>query len=227
MKFTYRGKRYQRSTLTSKKREAEDLLAFYLGQCARGEFKGFQDYSLSMQKVLDDFERDCKRRKLRGLGIIGYHLKPVRGWFAQMDAEQVRERDISNYIDSRLSAGRRETTVNRELQYLGQALRLAKRRKLLKEIPFIEKFSEKDNARQGFFEDADVERCTLPATLLDIPTVIRSTRPRSQIQIHVPNVRLCKRWLGCLSMRVTIASGTWALHVYPQRTQTLGCPWQH
>ena len=37
MKFTYRGKRYQRSTLTSKKREAEDLLAFYLGQCARRE----------------------------------------------------------------------------------------------------------------------------------------------------------------------------------------------
>ena len=87
----------------------------------------------------------------------------------QMDAEQVTERDISNYIDSRLSAGRRETTVNRELQYLGQALRLAKRRKLLKEIPFIEKFSEKDNARQGFFEDADVERLVsfLPEDLKD------------------------------------------------------------
>ena len=169
MKFTYRGKRYQRSTLTSKKREAEALLAFYLGQCARGEFKGFQDSSLSMHKVLDDFERDCKRRKLRGIGIIGYHLKPVSGWFARMDAEQVTERDISNYIDSRLSAGRRETTVNRELQYLGQALRLAKRRKLLKEIPFIEKFSEKDNARQGFFEDAEVERLVsfLPEDLKD------------------------------------------------------------
>ena len=72
----------------------------------------------------------AKRRKLRGIDIIGYHLKPVRGWLVPMDAEQVTERDISNYIDSRLSTERRETTINRELHYLGQALRLAKRRQL-------------------------------------------------------------------------------------------------
>jgi integrase len=169
MKFTYRGKRYQTSTMTAKKREAEDLLAFYLGQCARGEFKGFQAASLSMQKVFDDFEKDCQRRKLRGMDIIGYHLKPVRAWFASMDAEHVTEHDISHYIDSRLVQRKRETTVNRELQYLGQAMRLAKRRKLLKEIPYIEKFSEKENARQGFFEEADFERLVsfLPEDLKD------------------------------------------------------------
>ena len=40
---------------------------------------------------------------------------------------------------------------------------------LFQEIPHIEKFSEKDNARQGFFEDTDFERLVacLPEDLKD------------------------------------------------------------
>ena len=38
-----------------------------------------------------------------------------------------------------------------------QALRLAKRKRLIREGPHIEKFSEKDNARQGFFEREECE----------------------------------------------------------------------
>ena len=62
-------------------------------------------------------------------------------------AADITERKIDLYIKHRLKLGRSRTTVNRELQLLGQALRLAKRKKLLKEVPHIEKFSEKDNAR--------------------------------------------------------------------------------
>src|SRR6266571_2808275 len=50
-------------------------------------------------------------------------------------------------------------------------MRLAKRKKLLKaDIPHIEKFSEKDNARQGFFERDELERMLtfLPDYLQDI-----------------------------------------------------------
>src|SRR5262249_6219956 len=74
------------------------------------------------------------------------------------------------YIKHRLKAGRSRTTVNRELQLLGQSLRLAKRKKLLKEIPHIGKFSEKDNARQGFFERKELERMltVLPSYLQDV-----------------------------------------------------------
>jgi integrase len=66
--------------------------------------------------------------------------------------------------------GRPRTTVNRELQLLGQSMRVAKRKKLLKDIPHIEKFSEKDNARQGFFERDELERMValLPDYLKDI-----------------------------------------------------------
>jgi integrase len=66
--------------------------------------------------------------------------------------------------------GRSRTTVNRELQLLGQAMRLANRKKLIKDIPHIEKFSEKDNARQGFFEPEELERhlTFLPSYLQDL-----------------------------------------------------------
>ena len=158
IKFYYKGKKYEKSAKTTRKREAQDLLAFYMGQVVRGEFKGFEENSLSMRELFDAFHKDCERRKLRGIDIIGYHLKPLCAWFERMDADQVSERDINRYINHRLDQGRSTTTVNRELQYLGQTLRLAKRRKLIKEVPYIEKFSEKDNARQGFFEGEDFER---------------------------------------------------------------------
>jgi integrase len=49
-------------------------------------------------------------------------------------------------------------------------MRLAKRRKLLKEVPHIEKFSEQGNARQGFFEAEELETMVafLPEYLKDV-----------------------------------------------------------
>lgn len=124
--------------------------------------------ALSMSEILDDFMADCNRRKLRSIDTIAYHLKPIRAWFEVMRADQVTERDIDQYIKHRLSANRSTTTVNRELQYLGQSLRLARRKKLISDLPHIEKFRE-DNARQGFFERDDFERLVsfLPDDLQD------------------------------------------------------------
>jgi integrase len=49
-------------------------------------------------------------------------------------------------------------------------MRLAKRKKLLTEMPHIEKFSEQGNARQGFFEADELERLVdyLPEYLKDV-----------------------------------------------------------
>lgn len=82
----------------------------------------------------------------------------------------ITERHIDRYIKYRIKARRSRTTINRELQLLGQAMRLAKRKKLINEVPHIEKFSEKDNARQGFFEQEQLETIVgfLPAYLKDL-----------------------------------------------------------
>ncbi len=71
IKFYYKGKKYEKSAKTNKKREAQGLLAFYMGQVVRGEFKGFEEDSLLMKELFDTFQKDCVRRKLRGVDIIG------------------------------------------------------------------------------------------------------------------------------------------------------------
>jgi integrase len=160
---------YRTSAKTAKVTDAKKLLSKYLGEVAAGTFKGFHDDGLSMQEIFDDFEDDCRRRKLRGVDRIASHMKPLRAWFAKMDATHVSERDIDRYIKARLKLGRTTTTVNRELQYLGQSMRRAKNKKLITEVPLIEKFSEKDNVRQGFFTHEDFERLVsfLPEDLQD------------------------------------------------------------
>jgi integrase len=49
-------------------------------------------------------------------------------------------------------------------------MRLARRKKLIKEVPYIEKFPEQENARQGFFEQHEMEAIVgfLPAYLKDV-----------------------------------------------------------
>jgi integrase len=168
IKFYSKGKLYRKSSKSTKKSDAQKLLSRHLGEVATGTFKGFHEETISMREVFDDFEVDCRRRKLRSLDTVVYHMKPIRSWFEAMNGDQITERDIDRYIKHRLSLDRSTTTVNRELQYLGQSLRLARRKKLLNDIPHIEKFRE-DNARQGFFDKEDFERLVsfLPDDLKD------------------------------------------------------------
>jgi integrase len=140
---------------------------------ASGTFTGLkkdlQHQRMRLPELLDDFEADCKRRKLRALGRITSHLNAVRSFFGDVPLTEITERQIDLFIKHRLGQGRSTTTVNRGLQYLGQALRYAQKKKLMAEVPLIEKFSEKDNARQGFFDKDSFERVItlLPTDLHD------------------------------------------------------------
>ncbi len=69
-----------------------------MGQVVRGEFKGFEEDTLLMNELFNAFIRDCTRQKLRGVDIIGYHVKHLREWFGAMNADQVTERDISSTV---------------------------------------------------------------------------------------------------------------------------------
>jgi integrase len=75
-----------------------------------------------------------------------------------MPITEITERQLDLFVKHRLAQGVGTTTVNRQVGYLLQALRRAMRKKLLTELPIFEKFSEKDNARQGFFTQEDFER---------------------------------------------------------------------
>jgi integrase len=168
IKFDYKGKSYRASAKTSKVTEAKRLRDFYMGQVARGEFKGFLDDRLSLKEILDDLVADCTRRKLRSIDTIIHHLKPIRRFFEPMDPHLIAVRDIERYKRQRYSEGKQSATINRELHYLGQAMRLAQEKELIERVPKIRKEPE-DNARQGFFDHAEFERVLsfLPEDLKD------------------------------------------------------------
>ena len=94
----------------------------------------------------------------------------LRRYFKDVPVEYITEHRIRQYKAHRRKLGRSGSTVNREVQLLGQAMRLAHHHGLLKEVPRIEKYSEKDNARQGFFELEEMEAIVslLPAYLKDL-----------------------------------------------------------
>lgn len=168
--FYCKGKEYRTSAKTNKKREAENLLSFYLGKVARNEFRGFaqEGNTLSLTEVLADFEDDCQERGLRGLDRIRSHLNQIRAYFGTLAAAEVNELRIDRYRKHRLAQGIVRSTINRETQYLTQALQLAVEKKLLIHVPVVKKYTE-NNARQGFFEIDDFERVVvlLPEDLQD------------------------------------------------------------
>lgn len=168
IKFYYRGKMYRKSAETVHKREAEKALAKYMGEVATETFKGFHDDAITTKQILDDLIADCARRKLRSLDTIIHHLKPIRRFFESIDSTMITARDIEQYKKKHYADGVKPATVNRELTYLIQALRLAQEKELIERVPRIRKEPE-DNARQGLFEHAEFERVVhfLPDELKD------------------------------------------------------------
>jgi integrase len=74
-------------------------------------------------------------------------------------------------VAKRRALGRTDSTINRELQILGQALRLTVQNVRVPFVPTMRRLpGEKDNAREGFFEAADFHAvvAALPEHLQDV-----------------------------------------------------------
>jgi hypothetical protein len=95
------------------------------------------------------------------------HLKPVREHFGDWRALDINFRSIEAYITTRREDGKANATINRELELLGRALRLAHDRQLLPSLPKVRVLPE-DNTRQGFFERSDLE-----AVVAGLPDYLR------------------------------------------------------
>jgi integrase len=157
VKFYHNGKAYRTSSHSAVKSEAQKLLRVYLGEIAQGTFTGLKTAkdTYTVKEMLDDFERDCIARGLNAMDRVTSHINKVREVLGNLDVSHLVERRIDLYIKERLKKVGR-VTVNREIQLLSQALRLAYEKKLVPAIPKIKKFRE-DNARQSFFERHEFE----------------------------------------------------------------------
>jgi integrase len=138
-----------------------------------GRLKQFtmpQHRQLQFGSLLDDLVSDYRvARRVKSLGSVLSHLKPLTEHFGDWRALEITFRAIEAYITKRREAEKSNATINRELELLRRALRLAHDRQLLPSIPKVRVLTE-NNTRQGFFERPDLEAVVtaLPAYLQDL-----------------------------------------------------------
>jgi integrase len=154
-----RGRRYRESARTTERKQAERLLAQRLREVGADligakPFVGPAQERVKINQLLDALEADYKLRS-KATPPVFSHLRAVRQGFGDSRAIHVTEEAIDRYVAGCLEQGTAPATVNRRLQLLGHAFRLAVRRKAVSFAPMIRRLSEVGNARQGFFEDGD------------------------------------------------------------------------
>jgi integrase len=143
------------------RREAERFLKRRLGEIAAEQhggrpFVGPQQERITINELLDGLERDYKLRD-RWDARVSSNVKPVREHFGTWRAVDVTSDAVGKYIENLRAEGYSNATVNRRMQLLGQAFKVAMRNKQMSTAPFIPRLSEIGNERQGFFETDDFE----------------------------------------------------------------------
>jgi len=140
-----------------------------LKQIAGDRFVGPQEERVEVSALLDALETHLDTRGARAMASLRSHLKPVRDVLGAKLAVDLRTADVECYVAERQAAEKAPATINREVGALKQAFRLARKQERLSRIPHFPLLRE-DNARQGFFERAEVEAVTayLPSPLADV-----------------------------------------------------------
>ncbi|MGA7624930.1 MAG: site-specific integrase [Candidatus Acidiferrales bacterium] len=144
------------------KNDAERLLKLRLRQVGADLlgarlFVGPQQERVLADELLDALETDLTLRQARSLPALKSHLKRIRAAFGDRRAIDISAGAVDRYVESRLSQGAANATINRETGLLAQAFKLGVERQSISAAPRIRKLSEKGNARQGFFEKADFD----------------------------------------------------------------------
>jgi integrase len=138
-------------------REALRFLKAQIADVRGGRFLGAEAKRLTVSDLLDAVELRAVTKELRSARKVKSHAKALRAAFALVHAVDVTSADLERYTAERRSAGRADATINRELEVLRRAYRLAVKAKRLPSdrVPEVE-FLHVDNARVGFFEPAEV-----------------------------------------------------------------------
>lgn len=181
----FRGQRIRENTGQADRRRAQEYLDAKLAQLQAARVTGHGVVTSELRRVtvrqrLEALLLDYELRGVRGAAAARSHLGfPPEGKPDQAPAKVLRafgawrvvelsSEGVDRYVQDRLTAGARPATVNRETQLLAQAVRpfLAKLG-----LPALEiRRQREDNARQGFFERAELEAvvAALPGHLRDV-----------------------------------------------------------
>jgi integrase len=147
-------------------------------------------FDRAVKAVIEDHTINARRSTEREQGRIDNHLTP---YFTGRKMVNITGDIIRAYIVARQAEKATGATINRELQILKRAFRLAHRDGKLLHVPYVPKLQESE-ARRGFFERAEFEavREQLPEHMRPLLTFYYFTgwRNREALTLEVRQVNI-------------------------------------
>jgi integrase len=129
--------------------------------------EGLTDFEAPAQKrvrvsdILEDLLAEYRRREIKGYDRTWYRIRkgsPLDAALGSKRVDRLTTDQVVAYTEARRRDGKSKATVNRDVELLGAALRLAVDRKKVTRAPKMPaKLSEKDHVRKGFFEKAELD----------------------------------------------------------------------
>lgn len=171
--YYIRGKEIRESTGQTDEKKADNFRKRRLREVG-ADLIGAQTFTtpknqkLTVHDLLESLTKDFELRgKLSPQNKSG--LARSESDFGHFLALGLTAEKIDAYVQDRLAQGDKPATINRVTQLVGQAYRLAIRRKDLNAMPDIRHLSEAGNERKGFFSRAEFDRVYshLPSELAD------------------------------------------------------------
>lgn len=139
------------------RKEAEAALKVERQRKARGDYVPPEVERLTVKTVLDNYSTDLADRGKRSLSSVKSRIQRLTGALGHRRAIDLRTADIEGYRRDRLSTGLNRATIDREVEVIRAALRLALKREQLTKVPYFPSFNA-DNVRQGFYEAEQTEK---------------------------------------------------------------------
>lgn len=176
IQYSVRGKAIRESSHSDKKQDAVRLLKRRLGEMGKGRMVGVDAEKVTFEDLaamlIDDYQVNQRKSlklvagKLENGEWKGGIIAQLRNHFGNMLALDITSDRIMAYKRERLTQVRPATLQN-ELSALSRMFSLAVQAKKLSEKPHIARLKV-SNARQGFFEEAEIQ-----AVLKELPQDIQ------------------------------------------------------
>jgi integrase len=124
-------------------------------------FEGPAQRRVIVGELLEDLLAEYRRREIKGYDREWYRLRkgsPLEVRLGSKRVDKLTTDHVVAYTEARRKEGRSKATVNRDVELLGAAFRLALGKGKIARAPKMPaRLSEKESVRRGFFEKSELD----------------------------------------------------------------------